>query len=63
METHLGRSEAAWGAYLRARETDQFLLLYYGKNAAVVLPKRAFSQQDLVGFRELTAQHVAGAAK
>jgi len=42
-----------WTAYLGRRETKNLFLLYLGARLADVIPKRAFSSDELIEFRKL----------
>jgi hypothetical protein len=54
-----GRGEVLWTAYIKARETRDWFLLYTQKRLAHPLPKRAFANEDeIVEFREMIRRHV-----
>lgn len=44
-----------WSAYVSRRETKNVFLLYLGVRSADVIPKRAFSSEELAEFRKLIA--------
>ncbi|MCC6461868.1 MAG: YcxB family protein, partial [Saprospiraceae bacterium] len=52
-------SEFPWAEVLRLVETKGLFLVYNSNTNAVMLPKRAFSEQQLSDFRAL-ASHLPG---
>lgn len=53
LESEIGRIETRWPAYTRWRETKSLFLLYLGSRSFEIIPKRAFSPQQLQEFRWL----------
>lgn len=53
-------SSAGWESILQARETPEFVLLYYGHKQAAAIPKRAIAEGDLPRLRALLRAHVRG---
>ena len=59
IESPLGSAKVKWAAYMRAKETRSFFLLYTAANFANVLPKRSFkNESEIAAFRDLVRQKV-----
>jgi hypothetical protein len=60
IEIHTARSAAQlkWGALRRYSESSQLFLLYPQSNLFQVVPKRAMTADEVVGFRGLLTQHL-----
>jgi hypothetical protein len=56
LQTPLGASDMPWASFVRARETPEQILLYYGHKTAYFLPRRALREDD---GRRLTAMLAA----
>lgn len=53
LESEIGHTETRWAAYTRWRETKSLFLLYLGPRPFEIIPKRAFSPQQLQEFQRL----------
>jgi hypothetical protein len=58
-----GVSELKWPAFLRARETRGFFLLYVGESQAQFIPKRALAPEECQLLRDLIERHLGGRAQ
>lgn len=56
--SEIGQSETKWLAYTDYRETHNLFLLYFGRRLMEVIPKRAFSAEELQQFRQLLLEHL-----
>ncbi len=52
-ETAAWSGDTKWEAYVKYRETEHLFLLYLGARSVEVIPKRAFSGEQLREFRRL----------
>jgi YcxB-like protein len=53
-----------WQLYVRARETEEYFLLYPTPGSAVVIPKRCFlSDQDVRDLRDLLRASISGSVE
>jgi hypothetical protein len=58
-----GCGELLWNAYIKARETRDWFLLYTQPRLAHPLPKGAFvNENEIVEFREMVRRHVPDAS-
>lgn len=58
-DSQLGHGETNWKSYQRFKETKHLFLLYQSRDMVVILPKRAFAdQEDLEKVRALMVSKV-----
>ncbi len=62
VESEVGSSNTNWAAYIQWHETQNLFLLYLGARSVQVIPKRAFSSEQLVEFRRLVREKLPPAA-
>jgi hypothetical protein len=55
-ENSAGNSETKWIAFIGYAESDSVFLIYLTKKLFFIIPKSAFSSDDLKEFRELLQQ-------
>ena len=58
-ETEISRGETKWNAYIGYRETENLFLLFLGARLVDVIPKRAFSIEQLGEFRDLVKANLS----
>ena len=57
-ESRYGRSELAWGIVQKLKRTRHVILIYTGQSVAIVIPKRAFTnEQDWDAFYSFLETH------
>jgi hypothetical protein len=61
--SEIGQSETKWLAYTTYRETQNLFVLYFGRRLMEVIPKSAFSAEQLQKFRELLLEHLRADGK
>ena len=58
MENRYERSECVWDIVQRLKRTKRFIFVYVNQNAAIIVPKRAFpNDQEWNGFYEILESH------
>ena len=63
LETPLGVSDMPWASFVRARETPEQILLFFGKNSAYFMPRRALREDDERRLKALLAARLGPLAE
>jgi hypothetical protein len=63
IQSPVAATEVQWSAFLRARETQRFFLLYLSKSQAQPIPKRAMPSTEVERLRALVARRLGDRAK
>jgi len=60
IESSHGKSENKWSLFTKLRETPRVMLMYVGARNFMIIPKRAFSPEELNEFRALVNRQLPG---
>lgn len=53
------QSKIKWDFYSSAKENNEFIMLYFGKDSFTIIPKRAFKEKnDYLSFKELMHKYL-----